>query len=134
MDKQEQLKDLLKQFSQEEIREALGNEKKNKNRRRGKGKRKNKNPRPEFVNKFDEMMQDISLTSDEKKELKQAEEADAADASASNKADPFRGRRNKVSKVDIHCRSCHREYKMYPSQIHNRERWTCNRCLSGRQG
>ena len=76
-------------------------------------------------------MQGISLTGDEKKELKQAEEADA---SASSKENPFKGRRNKVSKIDIHCRSCHREYKMYPSQIHNRERWTCNRCLSGRQG
>ena len=35
MDK-EKLKDLLKQFSQEEIREALGDKKKDKNRRRGK--------------------------------------------------------------------------------------------------
>jgi len=133
MDKEE-LKELLSQFSKEEILDLIPDEEKkpvNKKRRRGKGGRKNKNPRPEFVNKFDEMMQGISLTGDEKKELKQAEEADA---SASSKENPFKGRRNKVSKIDIHCRSCHREYKMYPSQIHNRERWTCNRCLSGRQG
>ena len=116
-----------------EIREALGNEKKNKNRRRGKGKRKNKNSNPKGVdkptNKFDEMMQGMNLTGDEKKELKQAEKSDA-----SSEANPFKGRRDKVSKLEIACTSCRREYKMYPSQIHNRERWTCNRCLSGRQG
>ena len=78
----------------------------------------------DFVNKFDEMMNNISLTNDEIKELKLAEQSDAA-----SEQNPFRGRRQKVSKVKVVCVSCNREYEMYPSQIHNRERWTCNRCI-----
>ena len=67
MDKEE-LQKLLKQFSQEEIREALGQKPKNKKRRRGKGKRKKNYPavtnKNAPVNKFDDMMQSISLTAD----------------------------------------------------------------------
>tara|TARA_R110002020_G_scaffold264880_1_gene479651 strand:- start:640 stop:1026 length:387 start_codon:yes stop_codon:yes gene_type:complete len=128
MDK-EQLKQLLSEFSKQEILELISDKPVNKKRRRGKGKRKNKSSKPDFVNKFDEMIQNISLTNEEKKELKQAEQADST-----AKTNPFRGRREEVSKVKITCVSCNREYEMYPSQIHNRNRWTCNRCLSGRHG
>ena len=75
MDK-ETLKDLLKQFSQEEIREALGNESKNKNRRRGKGKRKKpdnkKEPQGNVENKFDDIISTIRLSSDEEKRTKRS--------------------------------------------------------------
>ena len=120
MDK-EQLKQLLSEFSKQEILELISDKPVN--------KRKNKSSKPDFVNKFDEMIQNISLTNEEKKELKQAEQADST-----AKTNPFRGRREEVSKVKITCVSCNREYEMYPSQIHNRNRWTCNRCLSGRHG
>ena len=79
MDK-EKLKDLLKQFSQEEIREALGNENKNKNRRRGKGKRKKsgnkRRPPRNTENKFDDIISTIRLSPDEEQELKEAESID----------------------------------------------------------
>ena len=131
MDKK-QLKELLSQFSKEEILDLISDTESkptNKKRRRGKGGRKKNKSKPKFVNKFDEMMNNISLTNDEIKELKLAEQSDAA-----SEQNPFRGRRQKVSKVKVVCVSCNREYEMYPSQIHNRERWTCNRCLSGSHG
>ena len=79
MDKEE-LQKLLKQFTQEEIREALGQKPKDKKRRRGKGKRKKSPPtnnqEPKTVNKFDDMISNISLSADEKKELAEAEQSD----------------------------------------------------------
>jgi|TARA_Y100000593_G_scaffold26064_1_gene51846 hypothetical protein len=131
MDKKE-LKELLSQFTREEILDIVSeveDKKPNRKRRRGKGSRKNRQSKPGFKNKFDEMMNNISLTNDEIKELKLAEQSDTA-----SEQNPFRGRRQKASKVKVVCVSCNREYEMYPSQIHNRERWTCNRCLSGRHG
>ena len=131
MDKKE-LKELLSQFTREEILDIVSeveDKKPNRKRRRGKGSRKNRQSKPGFMNKFDEMMNNISLTNDEIKELKLAEQSDTA-----SEQNPFRGRRQKASKVKVVCVSCNREYEMYPSQIHNRERWTCNRCLSGRHG
>ncbi len=131
MDK-EQLKDLLKQFSQEEIREALGNEKKDKNRRRGKGKRKKPNnkirPQQNTENRFDDMISTIRLSPDEKKELKEAEMADKGAA-----INPNRGKRVVVEKQSFRCTSCGRDYKMFPSQIFNRDRWKCNKCITGGQ-
>tara|TARA_R110000751_G_scaffold72839_2_gene147503 strand:+ start:3709 stop:4104 length:396 start_codon:yes stop_codon:yes gene_type:complete len=131
MDKQ-QLKDLLKQFSQEEIRDALGDEKKNKNRRRGKGKRKksnnNKRPQDNFENKFDDIISTIRLSPEEEKELKEAEKADSG-----SEINPNRGKRGSAEKKPIRCSSCGRDYKMFPSQIFNRERWKCNRCITGGQ-
>jgi len=131
MDK-EQLKDLLKQFSQEEIREALGNEKKNKNRRRGKGKRKKPNNKrrtqQDAENRFDDMISTIRLSPDEKKELEEAEKADKG-----AEINPNRGKRGPVQKQSFRCTSCGRDYKMFPSQIFNRERWKCNRCITSGQ-
>jgi|TARA_R110002020_G_scaffold99276_4_gene235775 DNA-directed RNA polymerase subunit RPC12/RpoP len=128
MDK-EQLKDLLKQFSQEEIREALGNEKK-KNRRRGKGKRKKtsnkKRPQDNVENKFDDMISTIRLSADEEKELREAGKADEG-----AEINPNRGKRGSAEKQSFRCASCGRDYKMFPSQIYNRERWKCNRCITG---
>jgi|10_taG_2_1085330.scaffolds.fasta_scaffold00383_4 hypothetical protein len=129
MDKKE-LKDLLKQFSQEEIREALGNESKNKNRRRGKGKRKksnnNRRPQRNAENKFDDIISTIRLSPDEQKELKEAEKADKG-----AEVNPNRGKRGAAEKKSVRCSSCGRDYKMFPSQIFNRERWKCNRCITG---
>jgi hypothetical protein len=129
MDK-EQLKDLLKQFSQEEIREALGDEKKNKNRRRGKGKRKKSNnktrPQENFENKFDDIISTIRLSADEERELKEAGKADEG-----AEINPNRGKRTAAEKQSFRCSSCGRDYKMFPSQIFNRERWKCNRCITG---
>lgn len=131
MDK-ETLKDLLKQFSQEEIREALGNENKNKNRRRGKGKRKKpsnkKGPQGNVENKFDDIISTIRLSSDEEKELREAEKADEG-----AEINPNRGRRSPAEKRSFRCTSCGRDYKMFPSQIFNRDRWKCNRCITGGQ-
>ena len=131
MDK-ETLKDLLKQFSQEEIREALGNENKNKNRRRGKGKRKKssnkKKPQGNVENKFDDIISTIRLSSDEEKELREAAKADEG-----AEVNPNRGRRSPAKKQSFRCSSCGRDYKMFPSQIFNRERWKCNRCITGGQ-
>ena len=93
MDKKEALLKLLSQFSEEEINELLSAKEeddndgvftinKDKKRRRGKGKRKRgnnknqENKNTDFVNKFDEMMGNISLSSDERKELDQASKAD----------------------------------------------------------
>tara|TARA_R100001198_G_scaffold33951_1_gene18332 strand:+ start:4462 stop:4857 length:396 start_codon:yes stop_codon:yes gene_type:complete len=129
MDKEE-LQKLLKQFSQEEIREALGQKPKNKKRRRGKGKRKKNSPaatnKSAPVNKFDDMMQSISLTADERKELADAE---ASDKMA--KPNPNRGKRNAVKKQKFRCASCGKDFEMFPSQVYNRERWKCNRCVTG---
>jgi len=135
MDK-EQLKDLLKQFSQEEIREALGDKKKDKNRRRGKGKRKkssndkepinNKKLQESSENKFDDIISTIRLSSDEEKELR-----DAAEADKGAEVNPNRGRRNLVEKKPFRCSSCGKDHKMFPSQVFNRERWKCNRCIIG---
>ena len=72
MDKK-QLKELLSQFSKEEILDLISDTESkptNKKRRRGKGGRKKNKSKPKFVNKFDEMMNNISLTNDEIKELK----------------------------------------------------------------
>ena len=126
----EKLKDLLKQFSQEEIREALGDKKKDKNRRRGKGKRKksneNKKPQESSENKFDDIISTIRLSSDEEKELR-----DAAEADKGAEINPNRGRRNLAEKKSFRCSSCGKDHKMFPSQIFNRERWKCNRCITG---
>jgi len=131
MDK-ETLKDLLKQFSQEEIREALGNENKNKNRRRGKGKRKKssnkRRPQKNTENKFNDVMSTIRLSPDEAQELKEAEKADRG-----AELNPNRGKRGAAEKKSFRCSSCGRDYKMFPSQIFNRERWKCNRCITGGQ-
>tara|TARA_R110002012_G_scaffold214684_3_gene385782 strand:- start:2062 stop:2499 length:438 start_codon:yes stop_codon:yes gene_type:complete len=145
MDKKEALLKLLGQFSEEEINELLSSKKedkdddgvftinKDKKRRRGKGKRKrgnNKNQENKdsnFVNKFDDMMGNISLSSDERKELDQASKADK-DATVN----PLRGKRNKAEKVSIKCSSCHKDFKVYPSSIYNKDRWRCNACISGR--
>lgn len=137
MDK-EQLKDLLKQFSQEEIREALGDKKKDKNRRRGKGKRKKtsnnnkpsdiKKPQNSSENKFDDIISTIRLSSDEEKELR-----DAAEADKGAEVNPNRGKRNLAEKKSFRCSSCGRDHQMFPSQIFNRERWKCNRCITGGQ-
>ena len=129
MDKEE-LQKLLKQFTQEEIREALGQKQKDKKRRRGKGKRKKSPPtnnqEPKTVNKFDDMISNISLSADEKKELAEAEQSDKL-----AKPNPNRGKRNSVSRKTFRCSSCGRDFEMFPSQVHNRERWKCNRCVTG---
>jgi|TARA_R110000824_G_scaffold3391_3_gene16144 DNA-directed RNA polymerase subunit RPC12/RpoP len=129
MDKQ-QLKDLLKQFSEEEIRDALGDEKKNKNRRRGKGKRKksnnNKRPQDNFENKFDDIISTIRLSPEEAEELKEAEKSDKG-----AEMNPNRGKRGSAEKKSFRCAACGRDYKMFPSQVFNRERWKCNRCITG---
>lgn len=131
MDK-EKLKELLKQFSQEEIREALGNENKNKNRRRGKGKRKKPNnkrrPQKNTENKFNDIMSTIRLTPNEEQELREAEKADRGSELNTN-----RGKRGAAEKKSFRCSSCGRDYKMFQSQIFNRERWKCNRCITGGQ-
>lgn len=124
MDK-EDLKELLKQFSQEEIREALGEQKKN-NRRRGKGKRKkraNQNIQ-KTVNKFDDIISTIRLSPEESQELKEAE---AADKGA--QVNPNRGRRGQAKKQSFRCSSCGKDFDMFPSQVYSRERWKCNKCI-----
>ena len=106
---------------------------KDKKRRRGKGKRKRgnnknqENKNTDFVNKFDEMMGNISLSSDERKELDQASKADK-----NAKPNPLRGKRNKAEKITIKCIGCHKDFKVYPSSVYNKDRWRCNSCISGR--
>jgi hypothetical protein len=145
--KKKALLELLSQFSEEEINELLSAKEeestdgvftinKNKKRRRGKGKRKrgsrNKQDKQEnkdsdFVNKFDEMMGTIALSSDERKEL---EEASKADQNAA--INPLRGKRAKAEKVKIKCVACHKDYEVYPSSVYSKDRWRCNNCCSGR--
>lgn len=144
MDKKELLLELLSQFSQEEIKELLSAKQeentdgvftinKDKKRRRGKGKRKRgnnnnkENKDSNFVNKFDEMMGTIALSSDERKEL---EEASKADQNAT--VNPFRGKRAKAKKITIKCTECHKDFEVYPSSVYNKDRWRCNTCISGR--
>jgi hypothetical protein len=144
MDKKELLLELLSQFSEEEIKELLSGKEeestdgvftinKDKKRRRGKGKRKrgnNKNKENKdsnFVNKFDDMMGAIALSSDERKEL---EEASKADQNAT--VNPFRGKRAKAEKISIKCIACHKDYEVYPSSVYSKDRWRCNNCCSGR--
>lgn len=144
MDKKELLLELLSQFSQEEIKELLSAKQeestdgvftinKDKKRRRGKGKRKRgnnnnkENKDSNFVNKFDEMMGTIALSSDERKEL---EEASKADQNAT--VNPFRGKRAKAKKITIKCTECHKDFEVYPSSVYNKDRWRCNACISGR--
>ena len=87
---------------------------KDKKRRRGKGKRKRgnnnnkENKDSNFVNKFDEMMGTIALSSDERKEL---EEASKADRNAT--VNPFRGKRAKAKKITIKCTECHNDFEVY---------------------
>lgn len=144
MDKKELLLELLSQFSEEEIKELLSGKEeestdgvftinKDKKRRRGKGKRKRGNNKSKenkdsnFVNKFDEMMGTIALSSDERKEL---EEASKADQNAT--VNPFRGKRAKAEKITIKCIGCHKDFEVYPSSVYNKDRWRCNTCISGR--
>jgi hypothetical protein len=134
MDKKELLLELLSQFSEEEIKDLLSGKEeesadgvftinKDKKRRRGKGENKDSN----FVNKFDEMMGTIALSSDERKEL---EEASKADQNAT--VNPFRGKRAKAEKISIKCIACHKDYEVYPSSVYSKDRWRCNNCCSGR--
>tara|TARA_R100001129_G_C5314011_1_gene245961 strand:- start:752 stop:1144 length:393 start_codon:yes stop_codon:yes gene_type:complete len=130
MDKQE-IEELLQQFTQEEIRDAISSSSKNKKRRRGKGKRKkNSSPKTQSQssgNKFDDMMSNISLSSEESKELKEAAKSDSMANQTQNK-----GKRPEVKKISVRCTACNKDYKMFPSQIYNRERWKCNKCITGR--
>jgi nitrogen regulatory protein PII len=130
MDKKE-IEELLQQFSQEEIKEALSKATKNKKRRRGRGKRKNNSKaqtkKQNSNNKFDDIMSTIRLSPDEVQELKEAAKADKM-----ANQQQFKGRREQVKKVKITCSLCHKEFNMFPSQIFNKERWRCNSCISGR--
>ena len=127
MDKKE-LEELLKQFTQEEIKEALSNTTNKKKRRRGKGKRKrNKNSiekKPSSENKFDDIISKISLSSDEIRELEEAKKSDKGAV-----VNPNRGNRRVVEKRTFRCSGCGKDYRMFPSQVHNPERWKCNKCI-----
>jgi hypothetical protein len=130
----EEIKKMLQGMTKKELIEAIletESKPQKKGKRRGRGKRKrgattNASARE---NKFDDLIKNTKLTSDEEQELEIASKADQ-DASPN----PLRGRRNSAKKIKVRCSVCAKDFNMFPSLVNSPDRWSCNNCLVGRRG
>ena len=144
----EDIKKALEEMSKEELINLISGMKdeapKKKKRRRGKGSRKRNKANAESFqikpkqdkprsgpidtsgnrpNKFEDFMENVSLSESEKNELALAKESDSQ-----NKNSKKATRSRKFSKIEVTCRICNKKETVSPHIVLDASRYVCNNC------
>lgn len=76
-------------------------------------------------NKFDELINNLSLDSNEQKELVKAKQEDDMQRSS---VKSFKKSKRKSNMIDVTCCVCKDEYTVSAALVHDVKRWKCNTC------
>ena len=127
------LREMLDNLSQEEIA-SLGKmlaqiSNKSNNRKRGRGTRKRKNKKKTPETKEADFMDDVTLSSDERREIEEASEFDKQRGLDKPKGGSIIPKAPQFQKASLKCMSCGKTFEVAPALIPpERGRFKCNSC------